>query len=204
MIKSIMFDLDGTLWDTTKNVTKIWQEVGKEYNIQIEKDFIEGIMGLTKNEIIKRLFNGNTILGKEYISKCQEKENKYLAQNGGELYKNTQETITKLAKEHDLYIVSNCQKDYLKAFLDYYNFNKYFKDVECAGNTNLDKPDNIKIVMERNNIKDAIYVGDTIKDEKSARTCGIKFVWAKYGFGKCEDYDYSIEDIKDLISIVQK
>ena len=37
--------------------------------------------------------------------------------------------------------------------------------------------------MKRNDIKRAIYVGDTIKDKKAAEYANIPFVYASYGFG---------------------
>ena len=52
--------------------------------------------------------------------------------------------------------------------------------------------------MTRNNIKKAIYVGDTVKDQEAANEAGIEFIYAKYGFGKNIHHKYSIEDIKYL------
>ena len=52
--------------------------------------------------------------------------------------------------------------------------------------------------MERNNLKDVVYVGDTRGDADSAKIAGIPFVYAEYGFGHVDEYDYKIEKFEDL------
>ena len=83
-------------------------------------------------------------------------------------------------------------------FLETMGFEKYFKDMENPGRTGLSKAGNIKLIIERNNLSAPVYVGDTIGDCRSTREAGIPFVYAAYGFGDVEDYDYRLEDISDL------
>lgn len=199
--KQIIFDLDGTLWDTTKEVEFVWSEIAKKYNLEIKKEQINEIMGLTKEEIIEYFFNDNIELGNKFITECQEQENKYLLKNGGNIYENTIQTIKSLYENYELYIVSNCQAGYIESFLDYYDLRRYFRDFESSGNTGKEKEENIKLIMERNNIIDSVYVGDTQKDFKASLVNNIKFIWAKYGFGKCENATQIIEDISDLINV---
>lgn len=201
MKKAIIFDLDGTLWDTSKEVEAVWNAVARNYNIKVNEDTIKKIMGYTKNEIIEYLFKGNTKEGNEFITKCQEKENEYLTKNGGHIYKNTLKTIKELSLNYNLYIVSNCQAGYIEAFLKYYDIEKYFRDYECSGNTGFGKEKNIKILLERNNILKSVYVGDTEKDFESAKKNGLPFIWAEYGFGKCDKFYKKIKDIYELINL---
>lgn len=201
MKKAIMFDLDGTLWDTTKQCGEVWDKVAEDYNLKFDKSRMNEIMGLTQKEIVEYFFKDNLSKGKEFITECQNKEVVYLDKYGGNIYKNTIETIKELSKNFELYIISNCQEGYIEAFLNYYNLQKYFKDYESHGKTRKDKEYNIKLVKERNNIKDSIYVGDTQKDYLAASKNNIKFVWAKYGFGICNNYDGVIEDISELIKL---
>lgn len=201
MEKAIIFDLDGTLWNTSKEIEQVWKAVAQNYNIKVNEETIKKIMGYTKNEIIEYLFKGNNNDGNEFITKCQEKENKYLIKNGGHIYKNTLETIKKISLNYDLYIVSNCQSGYIEAFLKYYDIEKYFRDYECSGNTGFSKEKNIKIVLERNNILKSVYVGDTVKDFESAKKNGLPFIWAEYGFGKCDKFYKKIKDICELIDL---
>lgn len=198
MKKAIIFDLDGTLWDTSKEVEVVWSKITKDYNLEIKDNQIKDIMGLTKNEISKYFFDTNFEIGNQFITECQNKENGYLSKFGGCIYKNTIKTIKELSKSYNLYIVSNCQAGYIETFLDYYNLEQYFRDYECSGNTGKNKEENIRLVMKRNDIIDAVYVGDTKKDYQAATDNNIKFIWARYGFGFCNYFNDVINDISEL------
>ncbi len=79
----------------------------------------------------------------------------------------------------------------------------YFKDIEMSGRTGKNKGQNIKLLMERNGIEDACYVGDTDGDEKAARFAGIPFIWAAYGFGKAQAPDAVIHSIAALPELLK-
>ena len=56
---SIIFDLDGTLWNATEGIKDTWNEVLKNYpNIRepITTEELEGCMGLLLDDISRRLF----------------------------------------------------------------------------------------------------------------------------------------------------
>lgn len=201
MKESIILDLDGTLWDTSKEIENVWNNVARKYGLTISLNQIKNIMGFTKEEIIKYLFQEDLKKGNEFITKCQNSEIEYLMNYGGHIYKNTIETIKKLSSNYDLYIVSNCQVGYIEAFLKHYSIEKYFKDYECSGNTGLNKDKNIKIVLERNYISKAVYIGDSINDYESAIKNNLPFIWAEYGFGKCNVYYKKIKNISDLLKL---
>lgn len=204
-IDSIIFDLDGTLWDSTKGVADSWSEVLSKYNFDrkyVSPDEIKGYMGLTLDEIGRRMMpeieeNTRTKL----LEECGKFENKYLIQNGAIIYDKVEHTLKELSKKYKLFIVSNCQDGYIETFLEYNNFHKYFDDFECPGKSNLLKAENIKLIIERNNLKNPIYVGDTQTDCDAAKKAGIPFVFAKYGFGNVNEYEYFIDKFEDLLAL---
>ncbi len=79
MKKNLIFDLDGTLWDSTKQISIVWQNVSKDYNINITEEIVKSIMGLTAKEIVATLFNGDLSTGYEFVTRCQKCENFYLS-----------------------------------------------------------------------------------------------------------------------------
>ncbi|MFQ9514969.1 MAG: HAD family hydrolase [Eubacterium sp.] len=205
--KGIIFDLDGTLWDASHSNAPAWNvELRKhsEIDITITAQDLQSYMGKTIEEIAKIVFPH--MEEKERVSilkKCCKEEIVALRQHGGILFPDLKETLEELGREYYLYIVSNCQDGYVQAFLDYHKMNEYFEDIEMAGRTGKNKAENIRLIVCRNHLDQAVYVGDTAGDYKSTKDAGLQFVYAKYGFGTVEDAEYSIDRISDLVDVVK-
>jgi phosphoglycolate phosphatase len=203
--ESIIFDMDGTLWDSSDNVAASWNEVIKkqpDVDITLTGDDIKGIMGMTMDAIAAKFFcNVDAERQMEIMDACGDYENDYLRKHGGRLFDGLEETLAELSKKHRLFIVSNCQSGYIEAFLDYYGFWKYFTAIKCWGDNKLTKGDNIKLIMKENNITDGAYVGDVQGDCDSTYYAGAKFIYAAYGFGTVDRYDAKIDSFCDLLNI---
>ena len=206
MKKGIIFDMDGTLWDSTEVVAKSWTDAVKEWGLPdkiITPDDMRGVMGLTMDRIAMALFS--EIKDEEQIKLldyCCKIENEYIIKFGGVLYPDLEETWTKLKENgYHLYIVSNCQKGYIEAFLEHYGFGHYFEDIECFGNNGLKKGDNIRNVVTRNNLDYAIYVGDIQGDYDATMEAGAEFIHAAYGFGTINAEVRKINKFSDLQTI---
>ncbi|WP_370314204.1 HAD family hydrolase [Guptibacillus hwajinpoensis] len=57
------------------------------------------------------------------------------------------------------------------------------------------------MIIERNNLTNPIYIGDTEGDLKASRYAGIPFVYAKYGFGEVSEYDEVINRFEELVKL---
>ena len=184
MKTGIMFDMDGTLWDSTKEICYIWNEVLKEYGVELSMERLHSLMGKTMDVIAENVMPEKSIEErKEIFDRCLQVENEYLEQHGGILYPQLEETLKVLKETYPLYIVSNCQSGYIEAFLKYYKFEKYFDDFECFGNTGKGKAYNQKLVAKRNQLDRVIYVGDIQGDYEATMEAGFEFIHAAYGFG---------------------
>ncbi len=200
--KGIIFDMDGTLWDSAEGVAKSWDEKTKELYPDAptitEKD-IQGVMGLTMDKLADKIFPWLEEEARyDLLDICGSYENDYLRKHGGVLYPNLEEVLQELQENYNLYIVSNCQSGYIEAFLEYYGFGKYFKDIECYGNNKLSKGENIRNIVERNRLDKAVYVGDIQGDYDSTMEAGIDFIHAAYGFGTINTPVPKINSLKEL------
>jgi phosphoglycolate phosphatase len=121
-----------------------------------------------------------------------------VVKHGGNLYPELENTLIRLKENYHLYIVSNCQSGYIEAFLDYYGFGKYFDDIECYGNNLFEKGDNIALIVKRNNLDKAWYIGDIQGDYDATMKAGLDFIHAAYGFGTIEQSVPELENFSDL------
>ena len=94
------------------------------------------------------------------------------------------------------------KEGYIEKLFSFTGIGPFVKDYLCAGMTGKNKGENLKLLMEKENLKNCIYVGDTRMDEVACRYAGIPFIWAAYGFGKTEKPDavlYSFSDLEKTI-----
>lgn len=202
----IIFDLDGTLWDSSEEVAKTWSIIISKYNLtrgEITVEDLKPCMGKLLDEIARILLPElDEEMQMKVIKECCEFENQYLGDYGAKLYDALEETLSELSKRHKLFIVSNCQSGYIECFFKSHKLDKYFTDYECPGRTGLPKGENIKLIVERNNLKNPVYVGDTQGDANAAMSANVPFIYAKYGFGDVEEYTNYINSFDELLKII--
>ena len=202
----VIFDLDGTLWDSSYQVGIAWQEVFDrfEVGIPVTKERMAVMMGRTIPEIGEAILPHIEPERRRLILKaCCEEECLRLNRFGGSLYEGVLETLGALSEEFPLFIVSNCEDGYIQSFMNYHGTARFISDIECIGRTGLHKGDNIKLIIERNGLEKAVYVGDTERDMHSAHEAGVPFIHAAYGFGRCAAAEYSISSAGELPEIVR-
>lgn len=206
-MNAVIFDLDGTLWDTSDIVVDIWNEVLSQKcpKLKMTKETMASLMGKNKAGFIEDFFVGvEKTKAEKLIAEIFSHEQKYLREHGANMYDGVIDALNVLKEKYKLAIVSNCQSGYLDAFLTHYDLENVLADYECAGSSPLSKGENIRLVIKRNGFEKAIFVGDTKSDEEASREAGLPFVYASYGFGEVENFDDEIESFTDIIEVAQK
>ena len=204
--ESLIFDIDGTLWDSRALVAE-------GYNIQLRKEGLERLcvsaetlkplFGKVMTEIADILF-ASIPAPERYglMARCMDRENRYLEENECRIgYPGVKPTLEALAKKHRLFIVSNSQRGYPELCIGKLGLKPYITGHLCFGDTGTDKGTTIRILMEKYAISSAAYVGDTEGDRQAAEKAGIDFLWAAYGFGKVTSYTEKLDSPMDLIKL---
>ena len=204
--ESLIFDIDGTLWDSRALVAE-------GYNIQLKK---EGLAHLCVTaEDLKPLFGkvmteiADVILASidpseryDLMERCMDTENKYLFANQCRIgYPGILETVQELAKRYRLFIVSNSQCGYPELCMDKLGLTPYIEGHLCFGDTGTSKGKTIRTLMEKHQIKSCANIGDTQGDNEATVEANVPFIWAAYGFGTPDEYAAKIDRFEDLLNL---
>ena len=207
-MKSLIFDIDGTLWDSRALVAE-------GYNIQLNA---EGYPHLCVDaEVLRPLF-GKTMAAiadvileevpvpERYalMERCMDTENQYLAENECKIgYAGVKETLEELKKSYRLFIVSNAQCGYPELCMEKLGIAHLFEGHLCYGDTGTEKGETILELMRRHGIDDAVYIGDTQGDYEATLVAGIPFIWCAFGFGNPDGYAAKLEDFRQLPQLLK-
>ena len=204
-MEAIIFDIDGTLWNSTDEVAVSWNQALREQTklertltgSELKKEF-----GKPLDEIMEDLFPELSRQERDDLSVHMYRyENRWVESAPCIVYDKVPETIRALSMKYRLFIVSNCQSGYIEAFLKNTGLGDCITDFTCPGDTGRLKGDNIRIIMERNGISKAVYVGDTQGDADACRKAGIPMIFAAYGFGDVEGDYMTIHSFNDLLDL---
>ena len=170
---SIIFDVDGTLWDSTEICAKAWTDAihrETDLSLTIDAPTLKGLFGRLLPDIASVLFADYP---KEeqlrLIDRCCQEEHKALLAQCAPLYPALEDTLRQLKEKYRLFIVSNCQAGYIEVFLETSGLGSYFEGHLCPGDTGNAKADNIRQIIRDYNLKTPVYVGDTLGDFNAFR-----------------------------------
>lgn len=201
----IIFDVDGTLWDSTELVAKAWNYVLETETAlppNIDSARLKTLFGKPMDEICLSIFKGIPVSEHPRLGEiCYMRENALLYEEPVPLYDGVLEACQELAKRCPLFIVSNCQKGYIEALLDTTPLKPYITGHLCYGDTGKTKDVTMQMLMEQYRLKNVLYVGDTQGDADACQKADVPFVLAEYGFGDAAEPDYRISELKELLEL---
>ena len=205
--ESIIFDIDGTLWDSRALIAEGYNiQLRKEnlHHLQTNADVLLQLFGKTMSDIADNLFPEFSPEERyALMDRCIESEDAYLNDHPCDTiaYPDILSTMEVLAKKHRLFIVSNGQKGYPQLAARKLKVDHLIEGYLSYGDTGTHKGETIRILMKNHNVTDAVYVGDTQGDYEATVDAGIDFIWADYGFGKPERCDAVIHSFKELLNL---
>ena len=198
---SLIFDMDGTLWDAVDTYAESWNLVFNEMGIAIhvKREDLAKMVGWEGKKVISVIMPDFDDEKRQAIyAIVNEKRREILPQNGGMLYDYVKDGLKLLAGKYQLFILSNCAKGIIRLFIDWAGIDEHITDELAHGVNFLPKQHNIKLLAEKHGLKSPVYIGDTQGDGEQSRLAGVPFIFVSYGFGQTDDYDVKFDDFKSL------
>ena len=200
---SIVFDLDGTLWDATDSYVAAWNLALPRFGLsrRITRADLESLMGMEEKVVFEKVFPDYSTADRQQLARLvTQAQDEYLPVHGGVLYDSVREGLAQLSNRYKLFIVSNCPENTLRDFLRWSGLEPYIIDHETHGRTRQSKAVNLRDLVQRNYLQSPVYVGDTESDGQAAQLAGVPFVHVTYGFGQVEAAAVAFGSFKELVA----
>lgn len=213
MIKNYIFDIDGTLINTIDMYMPAMIEILEKHGYHTDPADVEqkkhDLFGITGMDALKIAGVADDKLRwqmqQEWIKLAYQREDRVTVFNG------IPETLTQLSKRPDVQLAiatSKLRDEYDHHFANLFAFAKLFDVVITSNDTDRHKPDPEPVLAALSQMhaapETAVYVGDTLNDEKAAHAAGVKFAAALYGAAtpeKIMDGDFLLHQPTDLLNI---
>jgi HAD superfamily hydrolase (TIGR01549 family) len=207
MYKLIIFDIDGTLIDTTGVVKETYQyAISEGLGRNLTDEELEGLIGVPTVKAIKK-FNV-----RDYKATCDRYFNKLFEAFSKDVkpFDGIVELLEELVKRKiQCAIVTSRNRSEIGNDAALSSILKYFATVVSFEDTQRHKPDPEPIIklleITGHDVSDVIYIGDTYSDYRCALDAGVKFALASWG-AKPDDRiraDYTLAKPSDLFGLLE-
>lgn len=213
----VLFDLDGTLVDTLKAISKTtnsaMEELGlKTYSIEMAQNLIgHGVEGIVE-KIFKLEKYDENIINKEKMKEIIRKHYKIHFNHGVKLYNGIDKLLDFLEKNNikKAIITNKDQKLALETVEKNLKKWEFFEIIGADDEKYPRKPNpyNVNLILDKLKMekKKVLFVGDMLVDINTAQNAGIDIVYCNWGFGTKKNEEGISEDIKvsNVDQLIQK
>lgn len=205
MLHPLIFDIDGTLWNASPATAKGWNKALEIFNINqiITPEQISSVAGNPNRTCIELLMPG---LFEKYPN-CEgildEYEIEAIKEMGGAFYTGAIESIKELALSRQVFLVSNCQDWYMERFLEFSGLREVVTAFDCHGMSRVSKGEMLKNMRATHGLERAVYIGDTVGDQKAAIEAGMEFMHAGWGFGDASGFEVRMKSFESFDDILE-
>lgn len=216
MVQSLIFDMDGTLFQTDKILelslddTFTYLRSLNEWDTVTPIDKYREIMGVPLPKVWETLLpNHSNEIREQTDAYFLERLIENIKSGKGALYPNVKEVFNYLKEVNcSIYIASNGLTEYLEAIVNYYKLDNWvIETFSIQQIETLDKGDLIKTIIKKYNIKKAAVVGDRLSDINAAKDNDLIAIGCNFDFAKKEELalaDLIIDDLIELKTILPR
>lgn len=215
-MKTIIFDMDGVIFDTEVVDRQAWLELGAERNLQWINDFVLEIVGTTgafvRAQIKKRLGTDEAV--EEFMEAQDVKVDKHYAEKRVEVKKGLYELLNYLRKEnYKVAIASSGTLNWIMKNVKTAEIEDYFDIIVSGDLVTNSKPDPEIFLLACDKLgvapQDAWVIEDSKNGIRAAKAAGCKTIfipdlWCPENPSAHKDVDYYLEDLAKVIPLLEK
>ena len=201
-MKTILFDLDGTLTNPFEGVAKGIQFTMAELGREIpETDSLRLCIGPPLHHSFGRLLekNSNSDLVEEALTKYRlYYKDKGLFEN--EVYEGIPETLEALGKKFKLYVATSKPQPFAEHVIEHFGLSKHFQSIHGSllDGGRSDKKELLAHILDEEDLNpsDTFMVGDRLYDALGAHVNEVTMLGALWGFGSRDEFkEYNVEKV---------
>ena len=215
-IKAILFDLDGTLFETAPELAEAVNLMLKDLEMaQLKTNEIKRFIGRGAENLIKQSIEVSSKKDPTPVFAKAEKlfvHHYSLISANSLMYEGVEKSIIDLkAKDFLLGCVTNKPAIYTEALMNHSRLSNFMDIIVSGDTTEKKKPDPLPILHALNQLniepKDAIMVGDSVVDIEAGFAAGTYIFTVSYGyqFGESiisDKVDYAMSNFSELTQII--
>lgn len=210
-IKLIIFDLDGTLADTSIDITNALNYAVEPYNFKsLTPEETISIVGVGITRLIEKLIGEEN---KEILTDVLDRFLNYYSEHLNVhtvLYPGVRETLNGL-RDYKKAVISNKREFLSIRLLEDLKLSGYFDTILGGDSVEEKKPSPKPIfkVLEMLSLKphETVIVGDSNFDIEAGKAAGVKTIAVSYGYrdiSMLKDADFIIDDFRDIVKVLRE
>ncbi|MGH1284032.1 HAD hydrolase-like protein [Bacillus toyonensis] len=216
MLQALIFDMDGTLFQTDKILELSLDDTFNHlrslqlWDTVTPIDKYREIMGVPLPKVWETLLPDHSIEVREQTDAYfLERLIENIKRRKGALYPNVKEVFTYIKENNcSIYIASNGLKAYLQAIVSYYALDQWVTETFSIEQIqSLNKSDLVKTILNKYDIKDAVVIGDRLSDINAAKDNGLLAIGCNFDFAQEDELaraDIVIDDLMELKGILSE
>ncbi len=210
LYSTVLFDFDGTLFDTSDGITGCVQYALEKFGIASDKQNLQSFIGPPLAESFRRYYGFSEEQAVQAVRYFRERY-PAVCIRGSTPYGGITELLQKLQKAGvRLGIATGKPQVFAEKILQANGLSDYFAVVVGSdpSGTRQDKAEIVQTALDRLQVSDygsVALVGDTLYDVLGATQCGIDCIGVEYGFGlpgAFRDARYTVPTVSALEALL--
>lgn len=214
MKKSIIFDMDGTLFQTDKILECSLEDTFEhlrsrgEWDKGTPIDQYRQIMGVPLPKVWETLLpKHDQNVRAQTDAFFLERLISNIEAGKGALYPHVEEVFRSLrSRQYSIFIASNGLEKYLNAIVNHYDLTRWITEVFSIERIpSLNKSDLVGSIVQKYGIEQGTVVGDRISDIRAAKDNGLMAIGCSFDFAQEDELaqaDIVINDLLELLTVL--